>query len=82
MVEGFWNILLHHTIPENLPADTALMECYCLSFLCRQDQIGDPLLELGATVAAYLQEFSYKPYELDPCLKGFGQDDGEMSEGF
>ena len=65
LVDGFWNVLKHHAIPEEARTDVALFEQYALALLWSSFSMGDPLCDLGVAVQHYMAQTQYqRPQDL------------------
>ena len=68
MIEGFWHVLKHHTLPAELHVDCALIEQYVQQLVHRQWSEGDPLKELGEITRRYMEAMGFDPFTNDPAL--------------
>jgi hypothetical protein len=68
LIESWWHVVKSHCIPPEVSSNVAALETYVLVQIYREWNTGDPVIELGAAVRAYMQAMSYDPYANDPHL--------------
>ena len=59
MIEKWWDLLKHGAIPEEVGAQTSLMNEYALALLWRCYANGDPVDDLGEAVRCYMQKYDF-----------------------
>ena len=69
LIEGFWHVLKHHSIPHELTANRAQLETYMLALVAKQWYCGDPFTDLGAVVREYVEDFKGAPLQNDPVIR-------------
>ena len=73
LIEGFWNTLKHHMLPQQCRSNMADLEPYLL-------QGGDPITDLGKVVSDCMAAMDFDPYKNDETLKEITALDDDASD--